>query len=73
MRASGLLPAGESDQLSIFADHQASLKQHDLERTIDYLRSRYGYKVIRRGVVFFDERLDLDANSKERNNSFMQR
>lgn len=73
VRACNLIPAGESDQLSFFTDHQNNLKQHDLETTIDAIRNRYGYEAIRRGVVFFDKILDLDANSSERSNSFMQR
>ena len=73
MRACNLVLADETDQLSVFEEHIASQKQHELETTIDYIRGRYGYETIRRGIVFFDKALDLDANSNERSNSFMQR
>ena len=64
VRASGLMPAGDGIQLSLFGDEVRSLRHTDLERAVDKVRSKYGYGSIRRGIMLTDPALDLDAKGE---------
>ncbi len=61
VRASSLSPLGEGHQLSLFPEEQRSLRQTDLERTLDKIREKYGYHSIQRGIMLTDPALNLDA------------
>lgn len=55
----GLMP--DDGQLSILPELQAREKEHKIEATIDRLRGKYGYEIIRRGIQLVHPELDLDA------------
>ena len=61
VKASGLSPADEMDQLSLFPDLQREQRRKDIDRVMDQIRAKYGYFGIRRAVTLLDPALDLDA------------
>lgn len=62
LRAVGPVP--DEGQLSLFPDEQARQKEHTLETVIDRIRSKYGYRSIRRGITLLSPELDLDAKGE---------
>lgn len=61
VRAAGLTPAPDVVQLTFFPDMRRVQKLEALERTMDRIRSRYGYNSVRRGIMLQHPELDLDA------------
>ena len=61
VRATGLSPADEAPQLSLFPEDARRQKREDLERAVDRIRAKYGYTGIRRGIQLLEPSLDLDA------------
>lgn len=61
VKVSGLSPAEGMEQLSLFSEVQKAQRRADIDRTLDKLRSKYGYFIIRRAVTLLDPALDLDA------------
>ncbi len=61
VKVSGLSPADEMDQLSLFPDLQREQRRKDIDRVMDQIRAKYGYFSIRRAVTLLDPALDLDA------------
>lgn len=61
VKASGLSLAESMEQLSIFPEEQKAQRRATIDRTLDKLRSKYGYFIIRRAVTLLDPALDLDA------------
>lgn len=53
--------AGGIVQLSLFPEMQKAQRQSDIDRTLDKIRSKYGYHSICRAIVLVDPALDLDA------------
>ena len=51
-------------QVDMFGEDERRVKQEQLERSIDGLRSRFGHQVIRRGIVLSDLS-DSEINPKE--------
>lgn len=62
LRAVGLVP--DEGQLSLFPEEQTRQKEHTLETVIDRIRSKYGYRSIRRGITLLSPELDLDAKGE---------
>ncbi len=54
VRGSDLVPEKQTQQLDIFTDIQKRDKLESIEHTIDGIRSRYGYHVIKNGILFED-------------------
>lgn len=61
VKASGLSLAESMEQLSLFPEEQKAQRRATIDRTLDKLRSKYGYFIIRRAVTLLDPALDLDA------------
>jgi len=62
VRGCNLVSASTPRQLTIFEDADRDRKLEDLEQTINWLRSRYGNKIIQRGIMYFDRDLSrVDA------------
>ena len=57
VRASGLVPAGASMQAQLFDPEPERTQMRSLDRAIDALRSRFGNKVVVRGVELCDPAL----------------
>ena len=64
VRGCDLVPDTEPDQISVFLDEQQRYKKQRLEQAMDHLRSRFGYEVIKRGVLLTDPAIGL-ANPKD--------
>jgi DNA polymerase-4 len=64
VKVSGLAPADEMVQLSMFPEERKIQRRADLDRTIDQIRAKYGYFSIRRAVTLLDPALDLDARGE---------
>lgn len=64
VKASGLALAEEMEQLSMFPEIQKAQRRADIDRTLDRLRNKYGYFIIRRAVTLLDPALDLDAKGE---------
>lgn len=61
VKASGLSPADEMTQLSLFPEDRKAQRRVDIDRTIDKIRAKHGYFSIRRAITLVDPALDLDA------------
>ena len=61
VKASGLSPANEMTQLSLFPEDRKAPRRVDIDRTIDKIRAKYGYFSIRRAITLVGPALDLDA------------
>ena len=64
VKVSGLTPADEMVQLSMFPEEHKMQRRADLDRTIDRIRAKYGYFSIRRALTLLDPALDLDARGE---------
>lgn len=64
VKAGGLSPAGEMEQLSLFPEEQKAQRRAAIDRTLDKLRGKYGYFCVRRGITLVDPALDLDAGEE---------
>ena len=64
VKASGLTPADGVVQLSLFPEEQKAQRRADIDRTLDKIRSKYGYHSIRRAIALVDPALDLDAKEE---------
>ena len=64
VKAGGLSPTGEMEQLSLFPEEQKAQRRAAIDRTLDELRRIYGYFCIRRGITLVDPALDLDAREE---------
>jgi len=61
IRATGLVDAASCRQLSFFGDERRMDKKEALEKSIDWIRSRFGYSAIKRGILYkpiFNEEID---------------
>ena len=63
VKASGLTPADGVVQLSLFPELQKAQRRADIDRTLDKIRGKYGYRSIRRAIMLVDPALDLDARA----------
>ena len=61
VKAGGLSPVDEMDQMSLFPEIQKAQCRADIDRAVDKIRAKYGYFSIRRAVTLLDPVLDLDA------------
>ena len=61
VKASGLAPAEEMEQMSLFPEEQKAQRRAMIDQTLDKLRRKYGHFCIRRGITLLDSSLDLDA------------
>ena len=61
VKVSGLSPADEMDQMSLFPEIQKEQRRKDIDQVVDQIRAKYGYFGIRRAVTLLDPALDLDA------------
>jgi len=62
VRGSNLVSMSAPRQLTIFEDAGKDQQREDLEYTINSLRSRYGNKIIQRGIMYMDKDLSrVDA------------
>ena len=57
IRGSGLVEASPFAQCSVFPEDQRRERWEQLDKTVDGLRSRYGYHSIRRAVMYGDQLL----------------
>ena len=64
IKASGLAPADECEQMSLFPEEQKAQRRAAIDRALDRLRKKYGYSCIRRAVTLIDPALDLDAKGE---------
>ena len=64
VKASGLTPADGVVQLSLFPEEQKAQRRADIDRTLDKIRGKYGYRSIRRAIALVDPALDLDAKGE---------
>lgn len=64
VKASGLAPADGVVQLSLFPEMQKAQRRSDIDRTLDKIRGKYGYRSIRRAIALVDPALDLDAKGE---------
>lgn len=64
LRAVGLRPAEELQQLSLFPEEAKRQKRELLDSTIDRIRAKYGYYSIQRCVTLLGPVLNLDARSE---------
>ena len=64
VQVSGLAPAYEMTQLSLFPEERKAQRRADIDRTLDRIRARYGYFSIRRAVTLLDPALDLDVRGE---------
>lgn len=63
VRACDLLP-DDYRQLSVFSDSGKILKQEELEKVVDSIRSRFGHFAIQRGIMLTDKHIS-NENPKE--------
>ena len=62
VRGCNLVPASTPRQLTILEDAKRDKQLEDLEWTFNWLRSRYGNKIVQRGIMFMDRDLSkVDA------------
>ena len=61
VKASGLAPAEDMEQLSLFPEEQKAQRRAAIDRVVDSIRAKYGFFAIRRAVTLLDPALDLDA------------
>lgn len=64
VKASGLAPADDLEQLSLFPEEQQVQRRAAIDRAVDCIRKKYGYFSIRRAVTLLDPALDLDAKGE---------
>lgn len=64
VRGTGLVEAAQCDQLSLFADDVKRQKQEQIEKAVDQIRARYGYRSIQRSIIYTDPQLS-GINPKE--------
>lgn len=64
VRGCELVSDTEPEQISVFLDEQQRYKKQRLEQAMDHLRSRFGYEVIKRGVLLTNPAIGL-ANPKD--------
>lgn len=64
IKASGLAPAEDMEQLSLFPEEQKVQRRAAIDRTVDAIRAKYGYFSVRRAVTLLDQTLDLDAKGE---------
>lgn len=64
VRGSDLI-TGEEAQLQLFVDYEKKEKRRKADRMADYVRKRFGYHSIQRGLMYCDKALSaLDAKSE---------
>ena len=61
VKVTGLAPADEMTQLSLFLEERKAQRRTDIDRVMDRIRAKYGYFSIRRAIILLDPALDLDA------------
>lgn len=65
VRGINLVPQNTAFQLDLFTDHNLRLKQEKMEKTVDEIRSRFGYHTIKKGVLLQDKTLtNIDAKTE---------
>ena len=64
VKASGLTPADGVVQLSLFPEEQKAQRRADIDRALDKIRGKYGYRSIRWAIALVDPALDLDAKEE---------
>lgn len=64
VKASGLAPAEDMEQLSLFPEEQKAQRRAAIDQTLDHLRKKYGYYSIRRAITLLDPALNLDAKGE---------
>lgn len=64
VKAGGLAPAEDMEQLSLFPEEQKAQRRGAIDRTVDAIRAKYGYFSIRRVITQLDPALDLDAKGE---------
>lgn len=64
LKASGLAPAEEMEQMSLFSEEQKAQRRAMIDQTLDKLRRKYGYSCFRRSITLVDPSLDLDARGE---------
>lgn len=64
VKVSGLTPVDSGVQLSLFPEVQKAQRRADIDRTLDRIRGKYGYRSIRRAITLVDPALDLDAKGE---------
>ena len=64
IRAIDLVPKDETEQLSLFVDHERRDRRERLEDTIETLRSRFGKRAITYAVLMGDLKMPSDGRDK---------
>lgn len=64
VKASGLAPAEELAQLSLFPEEQKAQRRSAIDQVVDQVRGKYGYYSIRRAITLLEPALDLDAKGE---------
>ena len=57
VRGAGLIEAAACDQTSLFFDDKQRQKREHIDRTVDLIRSQYGYLSIQRAAIYADAQL----------------
>ena len=62
VRGSCLVSEALPRQMTILEDGKSDLQKEELERTINFLRARFGNKIVQRGIMYMDRELSkVDA------------
>lgn len=64
VRGSDLIEESFPEQLDLFMDFEQRQKQMKVDKTVDYIRNRFGFYSIQRGLMFQDRLLSA-VNAKE--------
>ncbi len=54
IRMTELVDVNEPEQLSLFVDEENRKKRRDMDKTVDSIREKFGYDVIKRGIMYMD-------------------
>ena len=49
-----LVDENSPEQLSLFVDEDNRRKHKDMDKTVDSIRERFGYDIIKRGIMYMD-------------------
>ena len=54
IRMTDLVDINEPEQLSLFVNEDNRNKHRDMDKTVDSIREKFGYDVIKRGIMYLD-------------------
>ncbi|MGN0375754.1 MAG: hypothetical protein ACI4EN_09680 [Butyrivibrio sp.] len=57
IRMTELVDTDEPEQLMLFVDEDGRKKHQDMDKTVDALREKFGAGIIKRGIMYTNEKL----------------